>query len=148
GLMGLAGYAVLAAAGNIAVTTFDGPLMAISYARAAHADFARMQLAELRFEHAPVPQRAAIAEDIADVYSTFNDDLDVAAERSLQPQEQALIRDIRPLVKRWRQVRTQGDHRELARLDAEIDDKFDLLIEYNTDHSFIGRRQTVTNITR
>jgi hypothetical protein len=28
--MGLAGYGVLSAAGNIAVTTFDGPLMAIS----------------------------------------------------------------------------------------------------------------------
>jgi signal transduction histidine kinase/HAMP domain-containing protein len=148
GLMGLAGYAVLATAGNIAVTTFDGPLMAISYARAAQADFARMQLAELRFEHAPVSQRAVLAEDIADIHSTFIDDLGVAAERSLQPQEQALIREIRPLVHRWRQVRTQGDHAELARLDAQIDRKFDLLIEYNTDHSFIGRRQTVTNITR
>ena len=35
GLMGLAGYGVLSAAGTIAVTTFDGPLMAINYARAA-----------------------------------------------------------------------------------------------------------------
>ena len=30
---------------------------------------------------------------------------------------------------------------------SKIDGKFDLLIELNTDHSFIGRRQTVTNIT-
>jgi len=52
GVTGLAGYGVLSAAGNIAVTTFDGPLMAINYARAAHNDFMEMQLAELRFEHA------------------------------------------------------------------------------------------------
>ena len=30
GVMGVAGYGVLYAAGNIAVTTFDGPLMAIN----------------------------------------------------------------------------------------------------------------------
>jgi hypothetical protein len=52
GLMGMAGYAVLSAAGDIAVKTFDGPLMAIHYARGAQTDFAEMQLAELRFEHA------------------------------------------------------------------------------------------------
>ena len=51
GLMGLASYLVLLAAGNIAVTTFDGPLMAVNYARAAQTDFSEMQLAELRFEH-------------------------------------------------------------------------------------------------
>ena len=50
GLMGLAGYGVLSAAGNIAVTTFDGPLMAINYARAAHTDFTEMQCWSTRFE--------------------------------------------------------------------------------------------------
>ena len=49
GLTGLVGYGILSAAGNIAVTTFDGPLMAINYARAAQTDFTEMQLAELRF---------------------------------------------------------------------------------------------------
>ena len=40
--MGAAGYGVLWAAGNMAVTTFDGPMMAINYARAAHTDFTEM----------------------------------------------------------------------------------------------------------
>jgi len=146
GLMGMAGYAVLSAAGDIAVKTFDGPLMAIHYARGAQTDFAEMQLAELRFEHARPADRAAIAEEIADLYATFKDDLEVAAERSPEADEQAMIRQIRPLVKRWREVRTRGDRAELARLDKQIDGKFDLLIEYNTDHSYVGRRQTVTNI--
>ena len=34
----------------------------------------------------------------------------------------------------------------LEKLDTQIDDRFDLLIELNTDQSFVGRRQTVTNI--
>jgi signal transduction histidine kinase len=148
GFMGVAGYGVLSAAGDIAVDTYDKPMMAISFARAAHLDFAEMQLAEMRFEHAEPSERPAIADEIADYYATFNDDLGVAAERSPEADEQAMIAQIRPLVKSWRAARAKGDMAERARLDAEIDGKFDLLIEYNTDHGFVGRRQTVTNIGR
>jgi signal transduction histidine kinase/HAMP domain-containing protein len=146
GLMGLASYGVLSAAGGIAVTTFDGPLMAINYARAAQTDFTEMQLAELRYEHAPPSDRAAIAANIADIEATFTADLDVAAQRSLAADEQDMISQIRPLMQRWREARARADTAELERLDQQIDEKFDLLIEFNTDHSFIGRRKTVTNI--
>ncbi len=146
GLTGLAAYVILSAAGGIAVTTFDGPLMAINYARAAQTDFTEMQLAELRYEHAAPADRAAIAAEISDIAATFSADLDVAAQRSLAADEQGMIAQIRPLVRRWREVRARGDVAELEKLDARIDEKFDLLIEFNTDHSFIGRRKTVTNI--
>src|ERR1700709_718847 len=76
GVMGLAGYGVLSAAGRIAVTTFDGPLMAINYARAAQTDFTGMQLAERRYEHAPPAGRGAIAAEISDLATTFGEDLD------------------------------------------------------------------------
>src|SRR5258706_10039878 len=49
-------------------------------------------------------------------------------------------------MQRWRHARARADTAELERLDKQIDEKFDLLIEFNTDHSFIGRRKTVTNI--
>ena len=78
GLMGVAGYSVLSAAGDIAVTTFDGPLMAINYARAAQTDFTEMQLQELRYEHAAPKDKKAIAADIADLAATFTADFDVA----------------------------------------------------------------------
>ncbi|HYJ35985.1 MAG TPA: HAMP domain-containing protein, partial [Rhizomicrobium sp.] len=146
GLTGLAGYGVLSAAGNIAVTTFDGPLMAINYARAAQTDFTEMQLAELRYEHAAPSERAAISADISDIAATFAADFEVAAQRSLAEDEQRMIAQIRPLVARWRDARARGDTVELERLDKQIDEKFDLLIEFHTDHSYIGRRQTVTNI--
>src|SRR5882757_9877108 len=104
GLTGLAGYGVLSAAGDIAVTTFDGPLMAISYARAAQTDFTEMQIAELRYEHAVPADRPAIASEIADIATAFSEDLDVAAQRSLAADEHKVIAQIRPLVNRWREV--------------------------------------------
>ncbi|HKU54442.1 MAG TPA: ATP-binding protein [Rhizomicrobium sp.] len=146
GLTGLAGYGVLSAAGNIAVTTFDGPLMAINYARAAQTDFTEMQIAELRYEHAAPAGRAAIVSEISRIAATFTADLEVAAQRSLAADEQKMIAQIHPLVQRWRDVRARGDIAELEKLDRQIDEKFDLLIEYHTDHSFIGRRKTVANI--
>ena len=146
GLMGLAGYGVLSAAGTIAVTTFDGPLMAINYARAAQTDFTEMQIAELRYEHAGLAERPKIAEEISGVFENFTADLEVAKQRSFAADEQRVIAQIEPLVRQWRDARAQGDVAALSTLDQRIDDKFDLLIEFNTDHSFIGRRQTVTNI--
>jgi signal transduction histidine kinase/HAMP domain-containing protein len=146
--IGLAGYTVLSAAGNIAVVTFDGPLMAISYARGAHTDFTEMQVLEQRFEQASAERRPAIAAEINDVTATFNDDLDVAEQRANSGDERRLIAEIRPLAKQWQQVRAHGDHAALERLDAAIDAKFDLLTELITDHSFVNRRQTVTSIAR
>jgi signal transduction histidine kinase/HAMP domain-containing protein len=144
--IGLAGYTVLSAAGNIAVVTFDGPLMAISYARAAHTDFTEMQVLEQRFEQAIPARRPAIAAEIGDVTDTFMDDLGVAAQRANSGDERRLIAEIRPLVKQWQDARAQGDHAALERLDRTIDGKFDLLTELITDHSFVNRRQTVTSI--
>src|ERR1700712_5033286 len=109
GLMGLAGYYVLNAAGNIAVTTFDGPLMAINYARAAQTDFAEMQLAEFRYERAAPRARAAIAAEIAALASTFAEDLEVAEQRSMADDEHRMISQIRPLFAQWRAARAKGD---------------------------------------
>ena len=144
-ILGAATYGVLSSAGTMAVTTFDGPLMAINYARAAQTDFTEMQIAELRYEHATAAERPAIAAEIADLASTFSQDLDVAAQRSLEADEKRLIREIRPLVARWRRPAPRG-RSALEKLDTQVNDKFDLLIEFNTDHSFVGRRQTVDNI--
>jgi signal transduction histidine kinase len=145
-LLGAAGYAVLASAGKMAVTTFDGPLMAINYARAAQSDFILMQMAELRYEHAAPERQGSIAGEISSLAGTFSDDLSVAEQRSLNDDEKHLIREIRPLVTHWRDQRDKVDIAQLEKIAQQIDDKFDLLIELNTDHSYVGRRKTVTNI--
>jgi signal transduction histidine kinase len=145
-LLGAAGYGVLSFAGKMAVTTFDGPLMAINYARAAQSDFIMLQMAELRYEHADTKEREAIAQEIGELASTFADDFSVAEQRSMADDEKHLIREIKPLVARWRAMRAKGDIAAMEKIDQQVDDKFDLLIELNTDHSFVGRRQTVSNV--
>ncbi len=145
-LLGAAGYGALTFAGQMTITTFDGPLMAINYARAAQSDFISLQMAELRYERADAKGREAIAAEITDLASTFADDLGVAEQRSLAEDEKHLIRQIRPLVARWRAMRADSNVATLEKIDQEVDDKFDLLIELNTDHSFVGRRQAVTNV--
>ena len=145
-LLGAAGYGVLASAGKMAVTTFDGPLMAINYARAAQSDFILLQMAELRYEHAGPRERDAITGEISALAVTFQDDLGVAEQRSLHDDERGLIREIRPLVAQWRTLRAKGDVAQLEKIAQQADDKFDLLIELNTDHSYIGRRQTVSDV--
>jgi signal transduction histidine kinase/HAMP domain-containing protein len=145
-VLGAVSYAVLASAGDMAVTTFDGPLMAINYARAAQTDFTQLQMDELRYEIAAASQKSAIAAEIADTAVTFDGDMEVAAQRSFAADEQRLIRQIKGLMGQWRAARGHADTAALEKLDTQIDDKFDLLIELNTDHSFVGRRQTVSNI--
>src|ERR1700722_7108978 len=80
-ILGLAGYGVLSAAGQTAVTTFDGPLMAINYARAAQTDFVDMKMAELRYENAAPGEGPRIAAEIGDIFASFTEDLDIAAQR-------------------------------------------------------------------
>src|ERR1700727_1864500 len=126
---GFGGYWVLSAAGNIAVVPFDRPLMAISYSRAAHADFIQMQMLEQRIEHADAVARANFVAQLSDMASNFDGDLDVAAQRASAPDERKAIAEIAPLVKRWRAAQASGDRAQLARLDESANDKFDLLIE-------------------
>ena len=145
-VLGAAGYFVISTAGNMTVTTFDGPLMAINYARAAQTDFTDLQMDELRFEHAAENEKPAIANDIADTVSTFDADLDIAEQRSFAADEKKLIHQIKSMVGEWRQARSRSDTKAMDRLDTQVDSKFDLLIELNTDHSYIGRSQAVTNI--
>src|SRR3569832_552478 len=90
-LLGAAGYGVLSFAGQMTVTTFDGPLMAINYAHAAQSDFIALQMAELRYELADAKTRDTFTTEIADLATTFADDLEVAEQRSLADDEKALI---------------------------------------------------------
>jgi hypothetical protein len=81
-VLGLGGYIVLSDAGDMAVTTFDGPLQAISYAGKAQSDFLNLQMAELQFEQAAPEQRAGIAAQIDDLSANFSDDLSASFTRS------------------------------------------------------------------
>ncbi len=144
---GYYGYSVLSAAGRMVVDTFDRPMMAINYARAANFDFAQIERKLLQRAAAPPKDRAAIDADIDAQASTFSDDLGVAEERSDEADELKQIGIIKGLVKQWTAARHAGDTAKMDATARQIDDAFDLLIEFNTDHSFVGRRKSVDAVS-
>jgi signal transduction histidine kinase/HAMP domain-containing protein len=150
GGLGAYSYAVLNAAGSIVADTYDGPLMAINYGRAASLDFSQMQNAMLRRHFADPKARAALDRQIDDLSSTFFGDLAVAQERSVHPDEGKIIAELKSLVTRWdAERRADGarlDDPRLDALDSRILDGFDMLIELNADHSFIDRRKSISSI--
>jgi signal transduction histidine kinase len=146
--LGLYGYGVLSRAGDMVVGTFDGPLMAINYARAANFDFVQMQKKLLERDVAPAAARAKIDSDIDDLASTFSGDLGVAKERSKEPDELAVIGQIETLFAKWNAARLKHDAQNLKDIRAKLDNRFDMLVELNTDHSFIARRKAVDAIGR
>jgi signal transduction histidine kinase/HAMP domain-containing protein len=146
------GYGVLSQAGDMVTGTYDGPLMAINYARAASVDFVLIQQRVLERRLAAQDARPALDAKIDELTSTFFDDLDVAQQRLAANDERKVVGDIRGLVTQWKAEWRRSKHDqtdpELDALNARIMDRFDMLIELNADHSFVGRRQAVWAILR
>ncbi|MGA9795581.1 MAG: ATP-binding protein [Rhizomicrobium sp.] len=145
-LLGFSGYAMLSRTGDMTIHTFDGPLMAVSYGRAAHYDFSTMQRKLLERSRATAAARAGIDMDLNDLAETFSSDLDVARERSTEHGERVIIAQIGSLFSRWNAARKAGDAVHLKGLQANIDNRFDMLVELNTDHGFVARRGAVAAI--
>jgi len=147
-LQGYYGYSLLERSGAMVIDTFDRPMMAINYARAANFDFLQIERKLLLRATANPAKRAAIDADI-DIYSSsFAADLAVAEARSPELDERREIETIKSLVRGWTAARRKGDARRMDSLAANIDNAFDLLIEFNTDHGFVGRRVAVDAITQ
>lgn len=148
GAIGAYGFAVLSAAGDMVVHTYDGPMMSINFARAASLDFALMQNGILERRLATEDKKADIDARIDETKTTFFEDLEIARERSAEAQELAVISTIETLMREWDELRiaAQTDNAAEAKLEEignEIIEKFDTLIELNADFSFIGRREAV-----
>jgi len=150
--LGAYGYSMLQASGEIVANTYDHPMMAINFARAASVDFLQMENDALRAEEVQPSQRANLDKEIDGIASTLSDDLDVADERATARDERGVISEIRALVRTWQLRRhnalKQGGSADLALLDKQILDQFDLLIEFNADHGFISRREAITQVGR
>jgi len=148
----LGGYGlyVLQAAGGFVVEVYDRPLMAINYGRAASLDFAEMDKEVMRREAAGTDrERAAIDAKIEHLAKLFNEDLAVAAARSLHDDEQGALGQIHDLVARWNELRRERwavYTRDLGPLAAKIVERFDVLAELATGHSFVQRRRVVSDV--
>jgi signal transduction histidine kinase len=146
-LLGAYGAHAIESAGNIVVETYDRPLMAIDFARAASLDFAEMRNVLLQAQRNPdsATLRAKLAAETKD----FFDDIEVAEERLLTPRERALARDIEARVAAWdkrRAAREQASAVGLEDFDTQIQKQFDLLVEYAAESSFLERQRSVDAI--
>jgi signal transduction histidine kinase len=145
---GLGAYGIYGSdrAGRVVADTYDYPLMAINFARAASLDFARMSNAPLPAPRAPPAAQAKLDE----LEESFFADLKVAEQRATHPQAVAVIGDIKALVERWGELRhaaaSPASSVELDRLSEAIVDKFDLLIELTAEQSFVERRKAISGI--
>ena len=143
---------LLSSAGDIVVETYDKPLMAINYARAATVHFVMMQNDVLRAQIAPPAERLAIANDLTSQEKTFFIDLSVARHRSTYPDELSEIAKVNTLVKSWiaryRNVNLLQADTGDRRLDHAVLHHLGMLVEWNADHSFVGRRKAVWAIRR
>src|SRR2546423_15267339 len=124
-------------------------MMAIIYDRAASLDFAGMDKELIRRAAAATDQeRAAIDKKIEHLSKLFNDDLAVAAARSLYDDEKAVIGQIQDLVAQWNELRRKpgaAPVRELGGVATKGMERFDVLAELGTRHSFVQRRRVGAN---
>ncbi len=151
GTLGLYGFYVLSAAGNIAVKTYDGPLMAINFARSASLSFARMDNESLRRAIAPAAERAKIQETITTLADDLSGDLDVVQSRTESDRQLKTIAEIRTLLGEWLRRETAGSRRpddaDFTALSSKIYDQFGVLVELTADYSFVDRRKAVWSVS-
>ena len=147
GGLGAYGLYVLFAAGKLVVQTYDGPLMAINYARSASLSFSRMDKELLRRAIAPGEDYAEIDKLIGELREVFLADLSVAEQRALAPNERVVIGEIKRLFAEWNAHRLAGGDPvtdgELLRLSNQLVDRFDVLTELIAGHTFVERRKAI-----
>lgn len=146
-VQGLYGCSVLSQAGDMVIDTFDRPLMAVNYARAANFDLSQIERKLLERSITASGDHNRIDAEIDTLKSAFDEDLAVAEQRSSGSDELTQIGTIRRLMGQWSSARAAQRSAHMTSLSRKMDATFDLLIEYNTDHSFIGRRKAVDAIT-
>ena len=81
---------------------YDGPLMAINFARSAQHDFSRIEVALSELAAGAEAERTdTLIAAIKDYRATFAEDLSIAEERVAKAQAQAAIDRIRVALARW-----------------------------------------------
>ncbi len=149
-IVGGYGLAGLQSAGQIVVDTYDRPLMAINFTRAASFDFAEMRSLLLQAGQDPAAAPRHM-ERLAAYARDFREDMEVAEQRLLTERERSLAHAIRAEVETWNQRLLAGAPAlamaaELDALNEKIMREFDLLIEYTAGSSFIERQRAVNAI--
>jgi signal transduction histidine kinase/HAMP domain-containing protein len=148
--------ASMSRAGGLVIETYDKPLMAISFARAIHADFASMEEAFARRvqERDPAVQ-AKLDAEIETWAATLRDDLAVARARATTGRVADAVQTITTAFDAWQTARaammSDGEARPpWAVVDASaatVRNQIDLLVNFAAEDGFRQRKATLAAIS-
>ncbi len=155
-IMGLFGLRSVAESGRLVVDTFDRPLMAMSHARAAMADFAAIQGALVRLHYAQsIAQIDAEADQIDRLMKELHDDLAIARKRAHSPEIVAAVDRAEALIRDWVEARQRytitaeiADRDAIAKAGGEVAQALDDLVETAAGEGFLFRQAALAAIER
>ena len=138
--------------GRLVVQTYDKPLMSISYARLAQADFIAMRLASVLLEGAREPaRRDQLGSKLDELVKSVHDDLRVAEERSSSDRAAVAARQSRQDFDAWNALRllTASDpevRQDLHERAESVLASLDSLGELTADDGFRERQRALASI--
>jgi signal transduction histidine kinase/HAMP domain-containing protein len=149
GALGLSAVTSVVESGRLVARIYDKPLMAISYARLARADFNALELAIERQAHDPATKDDA---RIIELEHAVKADLAGAEERSGPPTSAAAGRTAAQAFETWcamREAPPSSHQREALREQtARVLESLDLLGELTADDGFRDRERSLALIER
>jgi signal transduction histidine kinase/HAMP domain-containing protein len=157
GFLGLYAVSIVVESGRLVVETYDRPLMSISYARLALADFTGMQLAlAQRQATTDGGKRSVLDLHMDELGRSLNESLGVAEERASSARAATLARNTAASIAAWNAERHEllaaaGEPitmSELERQAAGIVDDFDALVEQTAADGFKDRARALASIER
>jgi signal transduction histidine kinase len=135
--------------GHLVVRIYDKPLMAISYARLAQADFNALELAIERLARDPDSMDVSDAR-IVELDHAVRADIAVAEERSGTPTSAAAGRTAAQAFETWRATRNApnsvSQREALREQTARVLESLDLLGELTADDGFRDRERSLALI--
>lgn len=147
-------YAVMSItrAGAVVEETYDRPMMAINFARAASLSFSRADAALLR---QGVYEGAAVV-DFSEFENRMDDflgDLEIVEERALTERSRDMTHDVRLQAKVWSEaVMATGDEaapQEDLRAQADqIVESLDIIVELQANAAYLSRESAVAAVDR
>ena len=155
GFLGLYAVDSVIESGRMVVETYDKPLMAISYARLALANFTAMELALSQRQATSDPERAELLDRrIDELASALQEDLAVAEERSMSLPASSVARATASAIAAWDVLRhrisagksREGDRAALDERAAAVVDSFDSLVELTAEDGFRDRERALASI--
>ncbi len=146
GSMGLYGLYTIHSIKVRANDMYEGPLIAGQFSQAAQARFLKLnQAVELYRRSEDSEMKTEHIEAIASLEEVIRDDMVTVAERAKSEDSQEIIKEITALFAQWVDMKNtvlpadgkgSEDYQELF---AELDEAFELLVEYSTEQAFLFR---------